>query len=38
MKMLGIKLEIAPVPEGGGRPQVTRPDVRLLDVIGEIWS
>lgn len=30
-----MKLEIAPVLEGGGRPQVTRPDVRLLDSIGE---
>ena len=35
MKMLDMKFEIAPVPQGGGRPEVTRPDVRLLDSIGE---
>lgn len=35
MKILGIKLEISPVPEEGGRPQVTRPDVRLLSCVGE---
>jgi len=32
---LSMKLEIAPVPSGGGRPQVTPPDVKLLTCIGE---
>jgi len=35
MNILNVKLEIAPVPQGGGRPQVTRPDVKLLACIGE---
>jgi hemoglobin len=35
MKILDMKFEITPVPEGEGRPQVTRPDIRLLDCIGE---
>ena len=35
MKVLKDKLEISPVPEGVGRPEVTRPDVRLLASIGE---
>tara|TARA_R110001583_G_scaffold75621_1_gene207996 strand:- start:1142 stop:1591 length:450 start_codon:yes stop_codon:yes gene_type:complete len=35
MKILGIKLEIEPVTELGGRPEVTRPDVKLLESIGE---